>query len=65
MKVGTRVEIPSYCETWMRGARFGVIVKIVTSRTPGTRGGQDCFVKLDKLPRQRTTRYVLDDCKEV
>lgn len=42
--VGDRVEISPHTDAWMRGARFGEVVR--TSLTPNDR----VHVKLDKLP---------------
>lgn len=42
--VGDRVEISPHTDQWMRGARFGVVVR--TSITPNDR----VHVKLDKIP---------------
>ena len=44
--VGDRVELHPACDLWMRGARYGVVVR--TSLTPIDR----IHVKLDKLPRR-------------
>lgn len=41
-KVGDRVEMHPATDLWMRGARFGNVVKVGRTRV---------HVKLDKLPR--------------
>ena len=58
-----RVQIPAYTDRWMMGDRYGVIVKVTKSRTPGTRGDEIAHVKLDKSGK--TVRVILDDCIEV
>ena len=55
MKPGDRVQIHPACDLWMRGARFGVVVKL-------GRGGH-VWVLLDKLPKPR--RFRLADILEV
>lgn len=40
--IGTRVEIPTHWDWWMRGARYGVIVNITTN---------NYWVQLDKAPK--------------
>lgn len=32
-KVGDRVEIPAYCDAWMRGARYGKVTGIKRTQT--------------------------------
>jgi hypothetical protein len=56
MNIGDRVEIPCYCDLWMRGAMYGVIVKI--KDTVAT-------VKMDHPQVKRAVRVVLKDCKSL
>ncbi len=63
----TRVQIPAYADHWMRGDRYGEIVKIVRQRIPGPSGrdaGREiAHVKLD-ISGKITSVY-LSDCTEV
>lgn len=56
MDIGTRVEIPAYTDAWMRGDRYGTVVRKIT-RTHMT------VVKLDKSGRER--RYLTADLTTV
>lgn len=53
---GTRVEVPSYTDAWMRGDRFGEVIKY------NARNGM-LTVKLDKSGRERGFRVA--DCRVV
>ena len=55
-KVGDRVEIPCYCDLWMRGAQYGVIRKI--SRDGVT-------VKMDHPQVKKCVRVIVTDCKKI
>jgi hypothetical protein len=64
-----RVQIPAYCDWWMRGARYGEVVKVTRKRIKLP--GKQCFagsteiahVKLDS--NNKVIRVLLDDCTEV
>jgi hypothetical protein len=64
-----RVQIPAYTDAWMRGDRYGVVVK--TARKPvHINGWANQFrmeevhtVKLDKSGK--TIRVKADDCQEI
>ncbi len=58
-----RVQIPAYTDRWMMGDRYGEVVKVVKSRTKGTRGDEVALVKLDKSGK--TMRFILADCTPV
>ena len=51
-----RVEVPAYTDAWMRGDRFGVVVRYVT------RTGMS-WVKLDKSGRQQ--RFLDSDLRYI
>lgn len=68
-----RVQIPAYTDAWMRGDRYGEVVKTFRRRsdnagvraallTSATRGQpvEIAHVKLDKSGK--TVRVILDDC---
>jgi hypothetical protein len=61
----TRVEIPAYTDSWMKGDRYGEIVKI-TRRKAMFKNRWDeqdiAHVKLDISGK--TIRVILDDCTE-
>ncbi len=71
----TRVQIPAYTDHWMKGDRFGEIVKFTKSRKPtSVRAGlltryqneqphTIAHVKLDKSGK--TVRVMLNDCEIV
>jgi hypothetical protein len=52
-----RVQIPTYTDRWMRGDRYGEIVKVTTRAGTET---EIAHVRLDKSGK--TIRVVLDDC---
>ena len=59
-----RVQIPCYTERWMRGDRYGEVVKVVKTSVPIEGTFRDvAHVKLDKSGK--ITRVLLDDCTEV
>jgi hypothetical protein len=59
-----RVQIPCYTDRWMRGDRYGEIVKMTKRSTGLTHGTRTpvkiAHVKLDKSGK--TIRVLLDDC---
>jgi len=66
-----RVQIPCYLDNWMRGDRFGEVVKVVVKTRPGEiniDGVNEpwckiAHVKLDKSGKIQ--RCLLSDCTEV
>ena len=60
----TRVQIPAYTDWWMRGARFGEVVKVTKAKTDKLGANWEiAHVKLDA--NGKTIRVLLDDCTEV
>jgi len=59
-----RVQIPCYTDRWMKGDRFGEVVRVTKTSVPinGTKR-EVAVVKLDKSGK--ITRVLLDDCTEV
>lgn len=66
--VGKRIEIPAYCDLWMRGARFGTVERVI----PGTgnfidprdpRGATIFCVRMDHPQVKRLARVIADDCR--
>jgi fructose 1,6-bisphosphatase len=62
-----RVQIPVYTDRWMRGDRYGEVVKVETrtARVVSKPGGQTiereiAYVKLDKSGK--TIRVIYSDC---
>lgn len=65
--VGLRVQIPSYSDLWMRGARFGTIERVIEGKglylTPNDARGADIFaVRLDHPQVKKLARFIADDC---
>ena len=60
-----RVQIPAYADHWMKGDRYGEIVKLVRckSKALGNEGREIAHVKLDKSGK--VTTVWLDHCTEV
>ena len=61
-----RVQIPAYTDAWMKGDRYGEIVKVVRSKKLRNRFGdlqEVASVKLDKSGK--TVRVIFDDCTVV
>jgi hypothetical protein len=67
--MNTRVQIPAYTDAWMRGDRYGEIVKItkhseryvgVESSRKITENYELAHVRLDKSGK--TMKFILDDC---
>jgi len=55
-----RVQIPAYTDRWMKGDRFGEVVKL--AKYPG-KLGRVAHVKLDVSGK--TIRVLIADCTEV
>jgi hypothetical protein len=63
-----RVQIPVYTDRWMRGDRYGELVKVTSYRkgrrkTDYAKLVEIAHVKLDKSGQ--TLCFMLDDCTEV
>ena len=67
--MNTRVQIPAYTDAWMRGDRYGEIVKITKHRERyvGVESSRKIIenyelahVRLDKSGK--TMKFILDDC---
>ena len=59
-----RVQIPAYTDRWMRGDRYGEVVKVVKTSVPIEGTFRDvAHVKLDKSGK--TVRVILADCEVV
>ncbi len=59
-----RVQIPAYADHWMRGDRYGEVVKVVRKRQTLTHDKYEvAHVLLDKS--RKTVRVILTDCTEV
>jgi hypothetical protein len=60
-----RVQIPAYADQWMKGDRYGEVVKTTRSKVEhyGKIGLEIAHVKLDISGK--TMRYLLDDCTVV
>ena len=59
-----RVQIPCYTDRWMRGDRYGEVVKVVKTNVPIEGTLRDvAHVKMDKSGK--IARVLLDDCTEV
>jgi hypothetical protein len=68
--VGKRVEIPAYCDLWMRGARFGTIECVSIGKgaylQAGDPRGADMFaVRMDHPQVKRLAWVIADDCRYV
>ena len=61
MKIGDRVQIPTYTTAWMRGARYGVIKALKTIR--GDAFATYAVIKLDKATRPIVA--LVDDCEAI
>jgi hypothetical protein len=62
-----RVQIPPYTDRWMRGDRYGEVVKVTDEKIEQWSGDfivrKIAHVKLDKSGK--TLKFFLDDCAEV
>lgn len=70
VSVGKRVEIPAYCDLWMRGARFGTVERFIQGRGSylgvGDIRGADIFVvRMDSPQVKKPVRVIADDCRYV
>lgn len=66
--VGKRVEIPAYCDLWMRGARFGTVERVIEGRgnyvqANDPRAATLFAVRMDHPQVKRLARVIADDCK--
>ena len=68
--VGSRVEIPAYCDLWMRGARVGTVERVkvgkgsyLDPRDP--RGATIFLVRMDHGQVKKLARVIADDCRFV
>jgi hypothetical protein len=66
--VGKRVQIPAYTDLWMRGARFGTVVRVIVNSTksfidPKHPHGRDVFmVRMDHPQVRQLAAVYADDC---
>jgi hypothetical protein len=58
-----RVQIPAYTDRWMRGDRFGEIVKVTKAKSKFLHDKEIAHVKLDKSGT--VYKVLLNDCTEV
>ena len=59
-----RVQIPCYTDRWMKGDRFGEIVKVIKTNVPVEGTFRDvAHVKMDKSGK--IARVLLEDCEVV
>jgi len=62
-----RVQIPAYTDRWMRGDRYGEVIKVTKSKRQAIGSppavNEIAHVKLDKSGK--VVRVRLDDCTEV
>lgn len=68
--VGKRVQIPAYTDLWMRGARFGIVERVIEGKgnyvqAGDTRGADIFVVRMDHPQVRRPARVVADDCTYV
>lgn len=68
--VGQRVEIPAYCDLWMRGARCGTVARVKHGSgsylDPRDPRGVDRFgVRMDNPQVRRLAWVVADDCRYI
>ena len=62
----TRVQIPAYTDLWMRGDRFGYVVKITSNKQIKDRWGDPVEVAHVKMDiTGKTIQVRLLDCTEV
>lgn len=65
---GKRVEIPAYCDLWMRGARFGTVTRVVEGKgnfldPKDPRGATIFAVRMDHPQVKKLVRVIADDCR--
>lgn len=61
-----RVQIPAYTDWWMRGARFGDVVKVTKYKPVAKRGKEDPYKEIAHVKLDATGKIVkvmLEDCK--
>lgn len=68
--VGKRVEIPAYCDLWMRGARCGTVARVIEGKgnylDPKDPRGVTLFaVRMDHPQVRKLARVIADDCRFV
>ena len=66
--VGSRVEIPAYCDLWMQGARTGTIERVRVGKgnylqSGDSRGATYFGVRMDHPQVKRLAWMNSDDCK--
>ena len=65
--VNSRVQIPAYTDLWMRGARFGVVERVIEGSSnyldpKDPRGATLFVVRMDHPQVKRPARVIADDC---
>ena len=67
--VGRRVEIPAYCDLWVRGARFGEVVRVIQGGSyfdPCDPRGRTLFcVRMEHPQVTRLVRVIANDCRYI
>jgi hypothetical protein len=59
-----RVQIPAYTDHWMRGDRYGEVLKTYTITV--SRDGTECEVARVKLDKSgKKTTVILNDCEVI
>lgn len=67
--VGRRVEIPAYCDLWMRGARFGTVERFIEGEgsylcANDPRAAPHLAVRMDHPQvSKRCYRFIIYDCR--
>lgn len=66
--VGKRVQIPAYCDLWMRGARFGIVKRVIVGKgnyldPRDPRGATLFVVHMDSPHVHKLARVIADDCQ--
>lgn len=69
-RVGSRVEIPAYCDLWMRWARHGVVARVREGRGSyldprDPRGATRYGVRMDHPQVKQLVWVIADDCRHV
>ena len=59
----TRVQIPAYADRWMKGDRYGEVIKVTKHQALDGYKYEIAHVKLDKSGK--TVRMILADCEVV
>lgn len=65
--VGKRVQIPAYSDLWMRGARFGIVERVIVGKgnyldPRDPRGATRFCVRMDHPGVKKLARFIADDC---